>query len=297
VATRKVASGGAADVTYQHTDALGSPVATTNAAGALVERERMTAYGEPADGTWSDRPGFTGHQMDAGSRLVYMQQRYYDPAVGKFLSVDSVTTSPSTGAMFNRYFYANNNPHRFLDPDGRAHQVFWSSEKTATVVVPFAVSDPHGVAAFTGDQVAADFNARFSGTTVIDGVEVMVTAVAVEVPFSIRALTNENVNVVNVNPQTTTSTTSEIGGRVVDLRGTAGADVVSHELGHTAGAGDQRGGGVDASGQRVPAGVPASPGAMGDNVGPANDQTRREMLQAPSATVGCAGGVSNGACP
>ncbi|GAB2498544.1 hypothetical protein GCM10027266_15800 [Arenimonas alkanexedens] len=198
--------------------------------------------------------------------------------------------------MFNRYFYANNNPYRFVDPDGRAHQIFWSSENTATVVVPFAVSDPHGVAAFTGAQVAADFNARFSGATVIDGVKVTVTAVAIEVPFSLGSLTNENVNVVTVNPQTTTSTTSKIGGRAVDLRGTAGADVVSHELGHAAGAGDQRGGGVDVSGQRIPGGVPATPGAMGDNVGPANDQTRREILQAPSAKVGCAGGVSNGAC-
>ncbi len=48
-----------------------------------------------------------------------MQQRYYDPQIGRFLSVDPVSTNPSTGSNFSRYWYANDNPNRFLDPDGR----------------------------------------------------------------------------------------------------------------------------------------------------------------------------------
>jgi hypothetical protein len=34
--------------------------------------------------------------------------------------VDPVTAYSSPGANFNRYWYANNNPYRFYDPDGRA---------------------------------------------------------------------------------------------------------------------------------------------------------------------------------
>lgn len=48
-----------------------------------------------------------------------MQQRYYDPDIGRFLSVDPVTADGDTGGNFNRYKYANNNPYRFTDPDGR----------------------------------------------------------------------------------------------------------------------------------------------------------------------------------
>lgn len=48
-----------------------------------------------------------------------MAQRYYDPQIGRFLSNDPVSTNPSTGASFNRYNYANNNPYKFTDPDGR----------------------------------------------------------------------------------------------------------------------------------------------------------------------------------
>jgi hypothetical protein len=48
-----------------------------------------------------------------------MQQRYYDPQIGRFLSVDPVVADAAGGATFNRYWYANNNPYRFNDPDGR----------------------------------------------------------------------------------------------------------------------------------------------------------------------------------
>jgi RHS repeat-associated protein len=51
-------------------------------------------------------------------RTLYMQQRYYDPIAGRFLSVDPVTTDVTTGELFNRYNYANNNPYKYTDPDG-----------------------------------------------------------------------------------------------------------------------------------------------------------------------------------
>jgi hypothetical protein len=48
-----------------------------------------------------------------------MQARYYDPEVGRFLSVDPVEPSVGNAFNFNRYTYANNNPSRYTDPDGR----------------------------------------------------------------------------------------------------------------------------------------------------------------------------------
>ncbi|MDZ4057015.1 MAG: RHS repeat-associated core domain-containing protein, partial [Polynucleobacter sp.] len=66
-----------------------------------------------------DGIGYTGHVMDPMTGLTYMQQRYYDPAIGRFLSVDPVRAHRGSGANFNRYRYAANNPYRFTDPDGR----------------------------------------------------------------------------------------------------------------------------------------------------------------------------------
>ena len=49
-----------------------------------------------------------------------MQQRYYDPGIGMFLSVDPVTAYSDPIGQFHRYRYANNNPYKFTDPDGRS---------------------------------------------------------------------------------------------------------------------------------------------------------------------------------
>jgi hypothetical protein len=48
-----------------------------------------------------------------------MQQRYIDPEIGAFLSVDPVTALHGAVANFNRHRYANSNPYRYVDPDGR----------------------------------------------------------------------------------------------------------------------------------------------------------------------------------
>ena len=107
-------------VQYFHTDALGSVVAVTTANGAVIERREYEPYGAQLTPAVQDGPGYTGHVQDAATGLVYMQQRYYDPGIGRFLSVDPVTALSDPVGYFGRYHYANNNPYTFTDPDGRA---------------------------------------------------------------------------------------------------------------------------------------------------------------------------------
>src|SRR5690606_21183330 len=78
---------------YVHTDHLGSVSAKTDSTGVVMMRRSFTPYGENEQAE-TDGPGYTGHYSDTGSGLVYMQQRYYDPEIGRFLSVDPVTFSP-----------------------------------------------------------------------------------------------------------------------------------------------------------------------------------------------------------
>lgn len=108
---------------YYHTDALGSPAAETDATGSIVRRSRYEPYGGPLDGVYSDKPGYTGHVADATTQLNYMQQRYYDPMLGRFLSVDPMPVDRETGGSFNRYTYANGNPFLYKDPDGRETRI------------------------------------------------------------------------------------------------------------------------------------------------------------------------------
>lgn len=113
-------SGSTYDVKYQHTDALGSPIAVTNQAGTVIERNDYEPYGSVIGKPNYQGIGYTGHVQDGLTKLTYMQQRYYDPQVGLFLSVDPVTAySKGDTRYFNRYWYAASNPYKYTDPDGR----------------------------------------------------------------------------------------------------------------------------------------------------------------------------------
>lgn len=107
-------------VEYIHTDALGSPVATTDVTGNVIERKIYEPYGSLVNQSAIDEPSFAGHVGDAATGLIYMQQRYYDSSLGRFLSIDPVSVNVEKGDNFSRYWYANNNPYKFTDPDGRS---------------------------------------------------------------------------------------------------------------------------------------------------------------------------------
>ena len=109
----------AGTVTYVYTDPQGTPLAEADASGNVTATFDYAPYGGQALGTPPSGPGYTGHVNDPESGLVYMQARYYDPVVGRFLSVDPVGPALGNAFNFNRYGYANNNPIVNVDPDGR----------------------------------------------------------------------------------------------------------------------------------------------------------------------------------
>ena len=116
-----------AEVTYIHTDALGSVVAESDASGNVVQRYHYAPYGKALEQRQDDSPGFTGHVHDDDLGLTYMKARYYDPEIGRFYSNDPAGFSTDNPFSFNRYVYANNNPYKFVDPDGKAPKFFpWS---------------------------------------------------------------------------------------------------------------------------------------------------------------------------
>ncbi|QHJ09973.1 hypothetical protein FX988_00182 [Paraglaciecola mesophila] len=65
-----------------------------------------------------------------------MQARYYDPVIGRFYSNDPVDAMGHMGCGnpvhgFGRYTYANNNPYKYEDPDGKACLLFRGAVKAA----------------------------------------------------------------------------------------------------------------------------------------------------------------------
>lgn len=115
----QTASAFAGDTVYYYsTDTVHSEVVVTDQNRNVVERTYYAPYGQVLNRDLRDGPGYTGHEEDPETGLVYMQQRYYDPETGRFLSPDPVQVT-SDGGNFNRYEYANDNPYTHTDPDGR----------------------------------------------------------------------------------------------------------------------------------------------------------------------------------
>lgn len=107
--------------TYYHTDHLGSPAYTSNDFGEVKWQERYKPYGERIDKTPPAEENdiwYTGKPHDEDIGLTYMNARYYDPVVGRFMSIDPVGFVDNNLHSFNRYSYANNNPYKYVDPDG-----------------------------------------------------------------------------------------------------------------------------------------------------------------------------------
>jgi RHS repeat-associated protein len=116
-----VASAGT--IVYYHNDLLGSPVVASNASGQVIWKESYRPYGERitnATASSTNDIWFTSRRQDADTGLVYMGARYYDPAVGRFVSTDPIGFNAGNILSFNRYAYANDNPFRYKDPNGKA---------------------------------------------------------------------------------------------------------------------------------------------------------------------------------
>ncbi|NOX73210.1 MAG: RHS repeat-associated core domain-containing protein [Alphaproteobacteria bacterium] len=109
---------------YLHSDQLNSVRTVTDSVGALAKRSTYRPFGEIDD--WNVDPavafetkGFIGERFDADAGLQYLNARYYDPELGRFIQLDWFkVTEPGVGT--NRYAYSANDPVNLSDPGGNS---------------------------------------------------------------------------------------------------------------------------------------------------------------------------------
>ena len=76
---------------FYHHDHLGSTRLVTNSSGTAVTTYKFTPYGETDTHTGADtKYGFTGKEGEVETGLTYFGARYYDPVMGRFISVDPI---------------------------------------------------------------------------------------------------------------------------------------------------------------------------------------------------------------
>ncbi|WP_406099914.1 RHS repeat domain-containing protein [Streptomyces sp. NBC_01013] len=101
-------------------DHHGTASMSVDATTQAVTRRYTKPFGESrgtTPSTWPDDKGFLGKTTDTDTGLTHIGAREYDPANGRFLSVDPIL-APSDHESLNGYAYANNTPVTLSDPTG-----------------------------------------------------------------------------------------------------------------------------------------------------------------------------------
>jgi RHS repeat-associated protein len=126
------------------TDHQGTVRRLLDSTGHEVAAFRWDSYGNPlsASGTDPDGAGrfaFAGREWDAATGLYFNRARYYDPDLGRFISVDPLGFDSGES---NLYRYARNSPLVYTDPTGTISAVeFAVLEVTSRVVDALEMCD------------------------------------------------------------------------------------------------------------------------------------------------------------
>lgn len=164
------------EVIYYHNDALGSPILATDQNGDVLWREEYSPYGSrlthearetdcsvgpcvQIESLWDEKNWYTGKFEETRLSLNYFGARWYDPELGRFISQDPVGFDQNNIFSFNRYVYANNNPYKYVDPDGK------QSREAAYEMI--GMPDPSGAAIKRAAQLGSVAN---SSANVADNV-------------------------------------------------------------------------------------------------------------------------------
>ncbi len=111
---------------YYVLNVQGDVVAIVNSSGSSVVNYTYNAWGKlcRTTGSMTSSLGshnplrYRGYVYDTDTQLYYLQSRYYNPEMGRFINADSYA-STGQGILGNNMFaYCNNNPANMSDPTG-----------------------------------------------------------------------------------------------------------------------------------------------------------------------------------
>ncbi|WP_181174928.1 RHS repeat-associated core domain-containing protein [Mesorhizobium sp. B2-8-9] len=104
---------------FLHRDPLASVRMVTDSSGAITEATNYATYGERLNSGFQTQKSYIGERFDPETGLLYLNARYMDPVLGRFISPDDWdTTLPGVGT--NRYAYAQNDPVNKADNNGHS---------------------------------------------------------------------------------------------------------------------------------------------------------------------------------
>ena len=139
---------------YLQSDALGSTTLSTSATGAVNATTTFDAFGNSiTQGASNNKFGYTGHETDRNTGLIYFKARHYDPELGRFISADPYEGEPNAPVSWNSYLYANSNPLFYIDRNG-----YYSWSEFGDDALSFGTGVAKGAGAFVYETLATTYD-------------------------------------------------------------------------------------------------------------------------------------------
>ena len=169
---------------FYRKDAQGNVIALIDESGLIVARYIYDAWGNNKvtfdDGTETTDPNYIGvmnpiryrsYYYDNETKLYYLKSRYYDPELGRFMTIDDISyLDPDTINGLNLYAYCGNNPVMHTDPYGTTE--WWEWLLAVAAIAACVVG-----AAFTGGTSL--IGAALIGAAIGGGISIVTQAVTV----------------------------------------------------------------------------------------------------------------------
>jgi len=101
----------------------------------------LTPSGSLASTIGADNPfRYRGYYLDSETGLYYLNSRYYDSTVGRFINADGLISASSSLLGTNMYSYCENNPVNGYDPSGNLTEFALEGVSNGYVVIGIALS-------------------------------------------------------------------------------------------------------------------------------------------------------------
>ena len=151
---------------------LGDVTEIYNESGEIVGKYNYSAYGEcetevDTNGIATKNPiRYRGYYYDEGIGLYYLKSRYYDPEVGRFITIDDISyIDPETINGLNLYAYCGNNPVMNVDPNGTFFWFFFAAILIGAVIG----GTLNGISAYNAGQRGWGLFGAIAGGAVMGG--------------------------------------------------------------------------------------------------------------------------------
>ena len=198
------------EVYYYKKDLLGNIIEILDTTGTTVVKYTYDAWGNHKvlnpDGTENTSAMFIGninpiryrsYYFDTETGLYFLQTRYYDPQIGRFINIDDISYLESeTINGLNLYAYCLNNPIMNVDLTGHSWESFWKgvgdwfSDNWVKLVVGIGVVVVGALVTATTAGTGLGFFAAF-GSALLTSVKAVAisTAISAGIGFAVGGIT------------------------------------------------------------------------------------------------------------